>query len=70
MTVAAFEVSKIPVWNSENPERSFDIVPEQPSGRIPVTRIEHWRDFSSLLESPFDSFPRSCVGTHTELTNG
>ncbi|EIO3967628.1 FRG domain-containing protein [Vibrio vulnificus] len=53
MTVAAFEVSKIPVWNSENPERSFDIVPEQPSGRIPVTRIEHWRDFSSLLESPF-----------------
>ncbi|ENO1893859.1 FRG domain-containing protein [Vibrio vulnificus] len=53
MTVAAFDVSKIPVWNSENPERSFDIVPEQPSGRIPVTRIEHWRDFSSLLESPF-----------------
>ncbi|EGQ8071782.1 FRG domain-containing protein [Vibrio vulnificus] len=53
MTASAFDVSKIPVWNSENPERSFDIVPEQPSGRIPVTRIEHWRDFSSLLESPF-----------------
>ena len=44
---------KIPVWNSENPEQSFDILPEQPSGRIPVTRIEHWRDFSSLLESSF-----------------
>ncbi|ENM3809245.1 hypothetical protein NYD84_001428 [Vibrio cholerae] len=53
MTSSAFDVSKIPVWNSENPERSFDILPEQPSGRIPVTRIEHWRDFSSLLESPF-----------------
>lgn len=53
MTASAFDVSKIPVWNSENPERSFDILPEQPSGRIPVTRIEHWRDFSSLLESPF-----------------
>lgn len=53
MTVSVFDVSKIPVWNSENPERSFDILPEQPSGRIPVTRIEHWRDFSSLLESPF-----------------
>ncbi|ELK2034990.1 FRG domain-containing protein [Vibrio vulnificus] len=53
MTASAFDVSKIPVWNSENPERSFDIVPEQPSGRIPVTRIEHWRDFSYLLESPF-----------------
>ncbi|HAS8388391.1 TPA: FRG domain-containing protein [Vibrio vulnificus] len=53
MTASAFDVSKIPLWNSENPERSFDILPEQPSGRIPVTRIEHWRDFSSLLESPF-----------------
>lgn len=53
MTASAFDVSKIPVWNSENPERSFDILPEQPSGRIPVTRIEHWRDFSSLLENPF-----------------
>ncbi|BCK27966.1 hypothetical protein VCSRO77_1330 [Vibrio cholerae] len=65
MISSAFDVSKIPVWNSENPERSFDIIPEQPSGRIPVTRIEHWRDFSS-----FHSFPRSRVGMHTELTNG
>ena len=40
MTASAFDVSKIPVWNSENPERSFD------------------------------SFPRSRVGIHTELTNG
>lgn len=53
MTASAFDVSKIPVWNSEIPERSFDILPEQPSGRIPVTRIEHWREFSSLLESSF-----------------
>ncbi|HFQ4905163.1 TPA: FRG domain-containing protein [Vibrio vulnificus] len=53
MTASAFDVNKIPVWNSENPERSFDILPEQPSGRIPVTRIEHWRAFSSLLESSF-----------------
>ncbi|HCU66954.1 MAG TPA: hypothetical protein DF774_14455 [Rheinheimera sp.] len=53
MTVSAFDVSKIPVWNSEYPEKSFDILPEQPSGRIPVTKIEHWRDFTSLLESPF-----------------
>ncbi|GHZ98678.1 hypothetical protein VCSRO83_1186 [Vibrio cholerae] len=41
MTPSAFDVSKIPIWNSENPERSF-----------------------------FDSFPRSRVGMHTELTNG
>lgn len=53
MTASAFNASKIPVWNSEHPEKSFDILPEQPSGRIPVTKIEHWRDFTSLLESPF-----------------
>lgn len=53
MTASAFDVSKIPVWNREKPEQSFDIRPEQPSGRIPVTRIEHWREFSSLLESTF-----------------
>ncbi len=53
MTAPNFNASKIPVWNSENPEQSFDILPEQPSGRIPVTRIEHWRGFSSLLESSF-----------------
>ena len=39
MTAPNFNASKIPVWNSENPEQSFDILPEQPSGRIPVTRI-------------------------------
>jgi hypothetical protein len=40
MTASAFDVNKIPVWNSEKPERSFDILTEQPSGRIPVTHFE------------------------------
>lgn len=44
---------KIPLWNSASPEASFDITADQISGRIPVTRLEHWRDFSALLESPF-----------------
>lgn len=44
---------KIPLWTSNQPEKSFDITSDSISGRIPVTRLEHWRDFSVLLESPF-----------------
>lgn len=44
---------KIPLWNDDSPESSFDITADQISGRIPVTRLEHWRDFSALLENPF-----------------
>ncbi|TAK64730.1 FRG domain-containing protein [Methylobacter sp.] len=44
---------KIPLWNSTSPESSFDITADEFSGRIPVTRIEHWRDYADLLESPF-----------------
>jgi hypothetical protein len=53
MTTSTSYWDKIPLWNSENPEHSFDITSDAFSGRIPVTRLEHWRDFSSLLESPF-----------------
>ncbi|EKO3613104.1 FRG domain-containing protein [Vibrio metschnikovii] len=53
MTTSTSYWEKIPLWNSENPERSFDITSDAFSGRIPVTRLEHWRDFSTLLESPF-----------------
>lgn len=48
---------KIPLWNNQSPENSFDITADQISGRIPVTRLEHWRDFSALLESPFFNRP-------------
>ncbi|RUO29230.1 hypothetical protein CWE12_09605 [Aliidiomarina sedimenti] len=53
MTASTSYWGKIPLWKSESPEQSFDITSDAFSGRIPVTRIEHWRDFSSLLESPF-----------------
>lgn len=42
---------KIPVW-SDNGKR-FEIMADAISGRIPVTRIESWRDFTELLESSF-----------------
>lgn len=53
MTTSTSYWEKIPLWNNDNPEKSFDITSDAFSGRIPVTRIEHWRNFSSLLESPF-----------------
>ncbi|MGL4224082.1 MAG: FRG domain-containing protein [Vibrio sp.] len=53
MTTSTSYWEKIPEWDTENPEQSFEITSDAFSGRIPVTRLEHWRDFSSLLESPF-----------------
>ena len=53
MTTSTSYWEKIPLWNSERSEQSFEITADNISGRIPVTRLEHWRDFSSLLESPF-----------------
>ncbi|HCE2446406.1 TPA: FRG domain-containing protein [Vibrio parahaemolyticus] len=53
MTTSTSYWDKIPLWNSEDPEYSFEITSDAFSGRIPVTRLEHWRDFSSVLESPF-----------------
>ncbi|WP_417452557.1 FRG domain-containing protein [Kiloniella sp.] len=44
---------KIPEWNNDNPSHSFEIMADEFSGRIPVTRLEHWRAFTSLLESTF-----------------
>lgn len=44
---------RIPLWNAKRPSDSFDIIADEINGRIPVTRLEHWRDFSDLLESDF-----------------
>ena len=43
---------KNPLWNNDTPQQSFDITADEFSGRIPVTRLEHWRDFSSLEQFP------------------
>lgn len=48
---------KIPLWDAGQPERSFEITSDKLSGRIPVTRLESWREFSQLLESPFFNLP-------------
>ncbi|MEZ5646647.1 MAG: FRG domain-containing protein [Burkholderiaceae bacterium] len=45
--------SKIPLWNDHGKTKRFEVMADELSGRIPVTRLESWRDFTQLLESPF-----------------
>ena len=48
---------QIPIWRSG--DKCFEVVADERSGRIPVTRLESWREYAELLESPF--FNRSGV---------
>ena len=43
--------NNIPVWQADG--KCFEITADHLSGRIPVTRLECWQDFSDLLESDF-----------------
>lgn len=44
---------KIPLWSADNRTKRFEIMADESSGRIPVTRLESWRHFTDLLESDF-----------------
>lgn len=44
---------KIPLWNADGSTKRFEVMVDDLSGRIPVTRLESWRDFTNLLESNF-----------------
>lgn len=48
---------KIPEWDSSAPEKSFIITADEFSGRIPVTKIEDWHEFTNVLESDFFNQP-------------
>lgn len=50
---------KIPLWNDQRSIKRFETMADEVSGRIPVTRLESWREFTDLLESGF--FNRSGV---------
>lgn len=41
----------IPFWQAD--VKCFEVMADRLSGRIPVTRLERWQDFSDLLESDF-----------------
>ena len=49
--------SKIPLWNSDGKTKRFEVMADELSGRIPVTRLESWRDVTLLLESDFFNRP-------------
>lgn len=42
---------KIPLWDGTS--NAFDILADDINGRIPVTRLENWQDFTNLLETEF-----------------
>lgn len=46
---------QIPLW--ESGQRCFEVMADERSGRIPVTRLESWRDYTELLESNFFNRP-------------
>ncbi len=51
----AFE--KIPLWATGGSGKRFEIMADAINGRIPVTRLESWREFTDLLESDFFNRP-------------
>lgn len=65
ITLSADEVNQsssdyfeqIPHWNADGNTKRFEVMADAVSGRIPVTRLESWRDFTDLLESDFFNRP-------------
>lgn len=49
--------SQIPLWNADGKTKCFEVMSDEVSARIPVTRLDSWRDFTQLLESDFFNRP-------------
>lgn len=45
--------SQIPLWSADGEPKRFEVMADELNGRIPVTRLESWREFTQLLESEF-----------------
>jgi len=56
---AIVDFEKIPLWNADSPESSFEITSDAVNGRIPVTRIERWQELNELLENDFFNKPNT-----------
>ncbi len=48
-----YDWDRIPVWNKDSLKDSFILMNDQINGRIPVTKLEHWDQFTSFLETEF-----------------
>lgn len=51
MTAPSDYWEKIPIWSENEDKISFIFLDEFTKERIPVTRIEHWKDFIKLVDS-------------------
>ena len=49
----SYDFTKVPCWNKDGEIKRFEVMNDKFSGRIPVTRLESWRDFANLLECGF-----------------
>ncbi len=49
-------IDNIPVWDENQPEKSFVTLSNPTNENIPATRLESWKDFSKFLENPFFDF--------------
>lgn len=47
----------VPLWTLDASKGRFEVMVDEISGRIPVTRLERWQDFTALLEDPFFNRP-------------
>lgn len=56
-TPPPYDFTKVPYWNKDGQAKRFEVMNDKFSGRIPVTRLESWRDFANLLECPFFNRP-------------
>jgi hypothetical protein len=52
-----FDFTKVPRWNKDGETKRFEVMNDKFSGRIPVTRLESWREFADLLECSFFNQP-------------
>lgn len=51
------DFTKVPCWNKDGETKRFEVMNDKFSGRIPVTRLESWREFADLLECSFFNRP-------------
>lgn len=54
---AQADFENIPLWNKNGTTKRFEVMADKFSGRIPVTRLESWREFAELLECGFFNRP-------------
>ncbi|MEZ5387557.1 MAG: FRG domain-containing protein [Prosthecobacter sp.] len=47
----SYNWERIPLWKAAG--KRFELVADELNGRIPVTRLESWKDFAGLLNDPF-----------------